>query len=337
MDLTNSPISAIVPARNEERNIEATIRSLAAQPQIGEMLVVNDQSTDRTAAILAGLGSTLPKLRVLETPPLPAGWVGKNHAAWIGAGRARCRWLLFTDADVTHLPGSAQLALIAADATSAALVSFSPQQDTASWSERALIPFVYTRLAERFSYDEVSDPESSVAAANGQFMMIRRDAYDAIGGHRAVAGEVLEDLAIARLAKRAGCRIYFARGERIARTRMYRSFGEMWEGWTKNLYALSGGQPRRALREILRTVPCFSLLLLFLWRVHHLLPLVGALLLVLRHAEYGVRLRRYRYPLSGILYFMPGALLYAAVLVSSAVSHAQGTVTWKGRAYPVAQ
>src|SRR5713101_1966469 len=125
MDLTNSPISAIVPARNEERNIEATIRSLAAQPQIGEILVVNDQSTDRTAAILAGLASTLPKLRVLETPPLPAGWVGKNHAAWIGARQAHGRWLLFTDADVTHLPGSAQLALIAADATSAALVSFS--------------------------------------------------------------------------------------------------------------------------------------------------------------------------------------------------------------------
>jgi glycosyltransferase involved in cell wall biosynthesis len=337
MDSTTSPISAIVPARNEERDIEDCVRSLAAQPEIGEVLVINDHSSDRTGTILSELAGELPKLRVLESPPLPEGWVGKNHAAWTGARQAQCRWLLFTDADVTHLPGSAHLALVAADATRAAMVSFSPEQETNSWSERALIPFVYTRLATKFSYEDVSDPGSPVAAANGQYLMIRRDAYDAIGGHRAVAGEVLEDLALARRAKHAGFRLYFARGERIARTRMYHTFGAMWEGWTKNLYPLAGGRPWRALVELLRAVPWFSPMLLLLWRVHPVLPLAGALVLLFRHAEYGARLRRYRYPLSGIIYFMPGALLYAAVLLSSAASHAQGTVLWKGRAYPVAE
>lgn len=121
-------ISAIIPARNEEDNIEACVASLAAQPEIGEIIVVNDHSTDRTGEILARLSQTVLKLKILESTALPVGWIGKNHAVWLGAQRANCEWLLFTDADTVHLPGSARHALDDAHNFDAALVSYSPSK-----------------------------------------------------------------------------------------------------------------------------------------------------------------------------------------------------------------
>jgi hypothetical protein len=154
----------------------------------------------------------IEKLRVLETQELPTGWVGKNYAVSLGAAQATGDWLLFTDADGVHLPGSTARALADAAASGAGLVSYSPEQETRTWWERALIPFVYTRLAQKFSYDAVNNPESPAAAANGQYLLIRREDYERIGGHAAVAGEVLEDVALARLAKQAGMRLHFASG-----------------------------------------------------------------------------------------------------------------------------
>ncbi len=140
--------------------------------------------------------------------------MGKNYAVSLGAAQARGDWLLFTDADGVHLTGSTARALADAAASGAGLVSYSPEQETRTWWERALIPFVYTRLAQKFSYDAVNDPASPAAAANGQYLLIRREDYARIGGHAAVAGEVLEDVALARLAKQHGIRLHFASGSR---------------------------------------------------------------------------------------------------------------------------
>ena len=148
-------VSAIVPARNEEATIASAVESLAAQPEISEIIVVNDQSTDGTAAELVRLSTRYAQLRVLETNVLPSGWVGKNYAVSLGAAQATGDWLLFTDADGVHLPGSTAHALADAAATGAGLVSYSPEQEMHTWWERALIPFIYTRLARNFSYDAV--------------------------------------------------------------------------------------------------------------------------------------------------------------------------------------
>ena len=234
-------VSAIVPARNEEATIAAAVESLAAQPEIGEIIVIDDQSEDGTAAALKELSSRYSQLRVLETKELPAGWVGKNYAASLGAARAAGDWLLFTDADGVHLPGSTARALADAAEYGAGLVSYSPEQETRTWWEKSLIPFVYTRLAHKYSYAEVNDPDSPAAAASGQYLLIRLEEYERIGGHAAVAGEVLEDVALARLAKLAGVRLHFASGYGIMRVRMYRTFGAMWHGWAKNLYPLIAG------------------------------------------------------------------------------------------------
>src|SRR5262249_480752 len=180
------------------------VKSLAEQPEIAEILVVNDQSTDGTVAAVRRAAAEIPKLTLLETGKLPAGWVGKNNAGWGGAAEAKRRWLLFTAADAQLLPGATARALQIAQETNAALVSFSPEQVTETWYEKALIPFVYCRLARHFSFKDVNDPKKPAAAANGQFLMIRRDIYDAIGGHGAIAGGVLERVGAGRKRKEGG-------------------------------------------------------------------------------------------------------------------------------------
>src|SRR6266851_2293517 len=336
--MTPPPIvSAIVPARNEEENITAAVESLAAQPEIAEVIAVNDQSTDRTSDLLQSLSARFPKLWCLETGELPEGWVGKNYALSKGAAAAKGHWLLFTDADAVHLPGSTGRALETAAKRDAAVVSYSPEQVMKTWWEKALIPFVFARLAQNFSYAEVSDPSSPAAAANGQFLLIRRDAYEAIGGHRSVAGEVLEDVALARRAKQAGYKLYFAPGESIVRVRMYRTFAAMWQGWTKNLYPLMGGTSRSVGRELFRVVPWIPLLVLPLVLLHLIWGVLSVALLAGRHAAYAADLRRNRFPGSLALYYLPGVVLYAAALLNSEWRYARGSVAWKGREYPVSR
>ncbi len=328
-------VTAIVPARNEEEVIAQCIESLACQPGIAEILVVDDQSTDGTASVVRRLIEKVTKLRLLETGELPGGWVGKNYALWTGVQQAKGAWLLFTDADAVHEADSAARALQIAREQNAVLVSFSPEQITVHWYEKALIPYVYLRLAKHFSYDKVNDPSSRVAAANGQFLMMRRDVYDAIGGHSSVAGEVLEDLALAIRAKSAGHRIWFGSGKGIVRARMYRSFGAMWQGWKKNLYRLTGGTPWAVFREIESSLPWIPLLLIAVGLKFPLVLFVGVLLLTTRQTSYGVDLVRNHFPFSFIFYYVPAAALYAGVLWASYRSHVNGRIEWKGRQYSI--
>jgi len=328
-------VTVIVPARNEEAVIAACIASLANQPEIAEILVVNDQSTDGTARVVSGLMEKIPNLRLLESGGLPDGWVGKNHALWVGVQQAKCAWLLFTDADAEHERDSVSRALQIAKERAAALVSFSPEQITETWYEKALIPFIYLRLARRFSYENVNDPKSPAAAANGQFLMMRRDVYDTIGGHAGVAGEVLEDVALAMRVKAAGHRISFGSGKGIVRVRMYRSFQAMWQGWKKNLYRLMGGTPWTVFREMESNLPWIPLLVIVLGLKFPFLFFVGVLLLIARQTSYGLDLARNQYPFSFIFYYVPAVALYVAVLWASYRSHVNGRIEWKGREYSV--
>jgi chlorobactene glucosyltransferase len=156
-------VSAIVPARNEEEVIAACIRSLAAQPEIFEIIAVNDQSSDRTPEILRNLASEFPQLRVIDGTPPPQGWLGKNNAVSLGAQHASCPWLLFTDADAVLAGDAIAKSLVLSHEKDAALVSFSPEQVLRTWYEKSLIPFVYLRLAQRFSFDQVNDPACAAA------------------------------------------------------------------------------------------------------------------------------------------------------------------------------
>jgi chlorobactene glucosyltransferase len=270
---------------------------------------------------------------------LPAGWVGKNHAVWLGAQKAACEWLLFTDADAVHLPGSTARALAEARTFGADLISYSPGQEMHTWWERALIPFVFCRLSQLYSYGAINDPDAP-AAANGQYLLIRRSVYEKLGGHAAVHSEVLEDVALARLAKSAGFRLHFGPGDQVCRVRMYANFRAMWEGWSKNLLPLVTWSGQSVTRELLSVLPWFPLLCLLLvpflrapWDAAF--AILGFAMLAGRHASYAGLLRRNRFPVSGVLYYLAGVSLYCAVLLASDWGYARGKIAWKGREYSV--
>ena len=328
-------ISAIVPARNEEAVIAACVESLAAQPEIGQIIAVNDQSSDRTLTILREMAGKYRQVQVVDAPAPPAGWVGKNHAVWLGAQAAAGEWLLFTDADAILSEGAAAKALALAAEHHGDLVSFSPEQILDSWYERALIPFVYLRLAQKFSFEQVNDAKSTAAAANGQFLMVRRQVYQAVGGHAAVHGEVLEDVALARRIKAVGSRIWFGYGEGVVRVRMYRSFSAMWEGWKKNLFVLMGGTTGSVFAEFESAFPWMILVVLIIGIKVPIAVFAGVVLLLLRQLSYGLALTRNRFPFKLILYYLPAVFLYAGALWASHESYAKGKVFWKGREYPV--
>jgi glycosyltransferase involved in cell wall biosynthesis len=334
-------VSAIVPARNEEAVIAACVESLAVQTEIAEILVIDDQSSDRTAEIVRSLSSQYPNVRLLEAAELPPGWVGKNNAVWIGATEARSEWLLFTDADAVHAPDSASRALSIAAENAAVLVSFSPEQVMETWYEKAVIPYVFTRLSSRFRFADVNDAGNPSAAANGQFILIRRDAYDAVGGHASIAGDVLEDVALAARVKARGYRIWFGSGKGIVCVRMYRSFAAMWEGWRKNLYALMGGNADSVKAEVRQALLPMALSLLTtigMWgmtksTVFAAAVLANGLLWILIADVF--RIRWNGFPARLAVYGIPGRVLFAALLWASYRSHRSGRLEWKGRAYPV--
>ena len=334
---SHTVVSAIIPARNEEASIARTVESVAAQPEVGEVIVVDDGSTDATPRILGELTTRVAKLKVIVAGSLPDGWVGKSHAVAVGAAAAKSDWLLFTDADTFHLPGAMRQALADAVEHDAAMVSYSPEQEMETWWERALILQIYWMLSRRYSFDKVNDPRLADAAANGQFILVRRDAYESVGGHQAIAKEMLEDVALAALVKRGGSRLYFASGLGIVQTRMYRSFAAMWEGWTKNLYALIGGSFFGLIGELVDWFVLLSLVVALAGRIERPLDwiVVGGSMawFATRVASFGAYLRRNRYQVSNIKYIVPGVCLYSAVLIASWWKSATGTVEWKGRRY----
>ncbi len=326
-------VSAIIPARNEEASIARAVESVAVQPEVEEIIVVDDGSTDATPKILSDLTARVAKLKVIAAGSLPSGWVGKNHAAWVGAAASKGDWLLFTDADTFHLSGAMRRALADALEHDAALLSYSPEQEMETWWERALILQIYWMLSRKYTFEKVNDPKLLDAAANGQFILVQRDVYESVGGHRAIANELLEDVALARLVKRNGSRLYFASGLGIVRTRMYRSFGAMWEGWTKNLYALTGGSLFSLIGELVDWFVLLALVVGIVPRLDWIIAGGCMAWLAFRVASFGTYLSRNRYPFSNIKYLVPGVCLYSAALIASWWKSVNGTVEWKGRRY----
>src|ERR1700686_2939 len=218
--ITDDPqVSVIVPARNEEACLATCLESLVAQQGVPfEILVVDDHSTDRTREIAASFAhasrahasrtnASRTNVRVIEADPLPAGWTGKNNAVATGVRHAKGDWFLFTDADTVHLPGSLANAVKEAREHGADLLSYSPEQIAVTFWEMATLPVVFAELARQYPPSIVSDPSSRIAAANGQFILIRRETYNAVGGHAAVAGDILEDVAVARAVKSSAAKI----------------------------------------------------------------------------------------------------------------------------------
>ena len=322
-------VSVIVPARNEETCLSTCLESLVAQERITkEIIVVDDHSTDGTREI----ASSFRDVKVVEADRLRSGWTGKNNALVTGARHARGGWLLFTDADTVHFPGSLARAVAEAQSHTADMLSYSPEQLAGTFWERAVMPVIFAELASVYRPSRVSDPDSPIAAANGQYLLIRREAYDAIGGHAAVADNLLEDVALARAMKRSGRKIFFRYGGDAVRTRMYRSFSQLREGWTKNLVLLFPHPEVLAAFRLLEGgvfLASVALLAAALATQHLWLALGFALppALILK------RISRAHFSWSTNLLAPIGLFTFSSLLVRSIQAHSRGGVEWKGRKY----
>jgi glycosyltransferase involved in cell wall biosynthesis len=332
--MTNTPeVSVIVPARNEEASLADCLRTLTGQAGPGyEIIVVDDHSTDGTRAI----AETFP-VRVITAEPLPEGWTGKCNAVWSGSKVAQGQWLLFTDADTKHAPNSISSGLQEANENTADLLSYSPKQEVVSLAERALMPVILGELATTYPPKEVCDPSSPTAAANGQYLLIRREVYDAIGGHAAVATAILEDVELAKRAKRAGHKLCFHYSD-VVTTRMYRSFGEMWEGWTKNLALLfpnaRGLAVRRAIEFAFIVVAAVFAIVAAVQDEKVAFVIAAAVTVQWLYLFWKrIRLAHFDWLSSALSLF--GLPLFALLLWNSDISHKGGLVRWKGREYSV--
>jgi glycosyltransferase involved in cell wall biosynthesis len=327
-------VSVIVPARNEEACLGECLASLVAQTGVAfEIIVVDDHSTDRTCEIAASFSG----VRVIDAGPLPADWTGKNNAVAAGAREARGAWLLFTDADTVHLPGSLARSLAEARQNDVALLSYSPEQITVTFWEKVVMPAIFSGLAARYRPSEVNDPNSRMAAANGQYILIRRDVYDALGGHAAIAGDLLEDVALARRVKGSGRKIFFRYGGDAVRTRMYRNFAQLREGWTKNL-AILFPRPRwlalQALAGWLLAWLAPILAVLFSQHRSALMRVLVVAICLLPLTRLYVQIRRAHFPFAAELHAIAfGPPMFAYLLLRSSRAHRHKTVAWKGRSY----
>jgi len=260
-------VSVIVPARNEGSNIGPCMHSLLNQrysPDRLRLVVVDDDSTDDTAEIVASLAAKDRRIKLVSAPPLPPGWNGKVHACTVGAAAAPSdsRWLCFIDADMRAQPLLMPSAIAAAERRSLDLLSLSPRHELRTLPERLLIPCGLYVLAFSQNLTSIQAPESAKVVATGQFMLLRRAIYDAVGGYATVRSAICEDIELARLLKRQGYSVLLLDGSKLLSTRMYTGWRTLWLGFAKNLSDMLGGPARAVVIAIVAIVLAWASILL---------------------------------------------------------------------------
>jgi hypothetical protein len=341
-------LAVVIPAYNEAMNLEdcvaAVLQSQLPDPQQLQVWIADDESTDGTHIIAQRLADQEERVHLIAVPPRPTDvrWMGKNWACTQAVAQAQGEYILFIDADVRLKPEAVMTALLSAQMQQADLLSAMPQIECGCLAEWLAQPLMIRMLIAGFNPKGVNDAaQPEVAFAAGPFMLFRRTAYDQIGGHWAVADQLVEDVALARRIKAQGLRMRLMFGTAVMTVRMYRSFGTLWEGWTKNLHLGAQRQVKSTLLIAL-IASCFaipSLVLLlsamefFLGWQWAMIPFWGAAGLWIwessRWQQQAVAMQlptRYGW-LRGL-----GGLLVAAIAIASIIKTETGWGwTWRGR------
>lgn len=340
-------VSIIVPARNEAHRIARCTRSILASgyPNF-ELIVVNDRSSDETFAVASSIAAGDRRMRVVQGGELPEGWFGKPYACWQGARVARGTILLFTDADTWHGSELLGRAVGMMQTRQADIVSLLQRQEMTTFWERVVQPHLFAMIGLPVVLLSTGTPErinehQELAMANGQFIMVTRASYEAIGGHESVKGEVVEDLMIARRYVEAGLRRWLANAMDDMSTRMYWTLGEIIEGWSKNLFtagqnlwgAIGGyiGVAALMLVVAMGLLPAGALVAGLLVRSPGLIAF-GAVGFSLGAIGHAVFLRRNREAVWPSLFYWLGQLVLLWILVRSTV-RGKRRIEWKGRIY----
>lgn len=332
--------SILVPARNEERCIEACVRSLCLQDDPNtEVIVLDDGSTDATPEILARLQREFPALTVISGQPLPQGWIGKSWACDQLSKAATGDILLFTDADTVHAPTTVRRTRVYMEANKVSLLTMVPYEELGSFGEHVVIPMVHTLYFAYLPNDLVMhNPSVSFTAANGQFMCFTREAYRAVNGHESVKASLVEDVFLAKEVKRAGLRISLVDGSDAVSCRMYTNAREVTEGFSKNFFpATSYSIPITVifLGHLLSTyvAPVAFLAIGMVQQRTDIIALAGAQLGALAIIR-GAISYRFAMPWWHILLApITGAWSFVIGVNSIRWAFSRRGATWKGRAY----
>jgi hypothetical protein len=332
-------ISVCVPARNEERNIGEIIASLLAQDHRAlEVLVYDDQSVDRTPEIIAALAASDARVRIVEARPLPPSWNGKQHACWRMSEQARGAWLLFTDADVRFERDCLSRTLATARAMDVALLSGFPRQQTVTFAERLTVPMIFFILLSYLPFARMRKTrDPSASAGCGQFLFVRRDAYDASGGHEGFKSSMHDGIRLHRAVRKAGFGSDLFDCTSLCACRMYFGWRSAWSGFAKNAYEGLGNPVLlcfvTAVHAITALLPVA--VLATAWRSHEpqrdAMILFAFLCLLLATVERLMIHRRVRLPLWVALLHPVSVLVMTLIQWHSFLLHLTGRRTWRGR------
>lgn len=334
-------VAVLIPARNEEANITAAVRSVLGQDphrlgQVTSVLVYDDNSTDRTAELVEKLAEEDVRVRLIRGGPLPPGWIGKPHACQRLFEASQAEFLLFLDADVRLKPTGLPVLGHFAKKGRADVVSAVPQQEMGSFFERLILPLLHLTYMAWLPLFLVGYGRSpSTVAANGQILFLPRKVLSDLGGFAPVRHEVVDDVAFVRLAKQAGYRVKFSDGFSVATCRMYRGPSHVWAGFSKNLFEGLGGSVVSWAVAIglylgAFVVPYVVFFAYFAQGVVHLPSLLGVgVNLVLRF----FLALRFRHPLSGVLLHPIAVLALVSIATNSLLWVRKNQIRWAGRSY----
>jgi chlorobactene glucosyltransferase len=339
-------VSVVIPARDEEADIEAAVRSHLFQdyPDF-EVIVVDDRSGDATPAILARLASEDPRLKVVSGVEPPDGWLGKPHALHEGAREASGELLLFADADVRYDPTAMSEAVAMLEGRRIDLLAFFPRLEMVGFWENALMSYLAVSYFFGPAFWVNSDFQRRYATGGGAGMLMRRDAYRASGGHAALRTSVIDDMGLAIRVRRAGFRCRMVMADERVRLRMYRGFREIFDGFTKNLAFVFEG----AVGAFLAASTLFTFVAWILPAAVLVAAAFGGRLptrdVVLAGVAFGLtalaraRMALFvRYPLWTSVTQPVTAAVWAAISVRSFVRRfVRRQVVWRGRSYDAAR
>jgi chlorobactene glucosyltransferase len=335
------PVSIIIPARNEENTLPACLASLVKLDYPAwKVIVVDDHSSDQTVTITEPFIQDHSNLKVIQSKDLPSGWTGKNWANYQGVEASESEWILFTDADTEFFPDALSAGITYAQDEDLDMLSLLPQANMTNFWDKITLPIIGGLIMAWCPFVKVNNPRSAIAGAVGAFILIKRKVYQAVGGHAAIRGKIVDDREFAILVKSSGYKFHLLNGTEIYRVRMYDSFKSLWEGWSKNLFL---GMDKSYFNAgiaiiIIFFITVFPFLVLLGWLMRYNWPVgSGAGILSANLAIMWIYMRLQRmfkgnlsaaYGLSLPL----GGTLVISLIINSIFRYHRG-ISWRGRNY----
>ncbi len=337
--LNNPKVSVLIPARNEEKNIKICVESILKQDyQNFEVIVLNDNSEDKTRDIVLEMCSEYDKLRFFDGDPKPSEWTGKHWACHQLSKKASGELFLFIDADTVHKQDTLNKTISALYAENSDLLSAIPKQIVKTWSEKLILPIMPWSISSFIPIGIANKSKSpSLSLTVGQFMLFRRNAYEQVGGHESIKTEILDDIPLGKLIKKSGFKWNIVDATKNSSCRMYNSFKDVFNSFSRNLFcAFNYNIPLFLWVWIWLTavfIQPIITIILFLCGIPISTDaiLINILVLILTFIQWSIAIIRFKFPVYLIFLYPLSVILVDIIAIRSMYQTLTGKVKWKGR------